>query len=978
MTTRWVSLALGVACATAEAGAPRIDRVSALPDAIHVRLAGDGRSARLVSLPCYADRGSARDAPTLWEGALTDSPAQLPRVVAGRDLLYGQFILLDSATGLPLAPPHWVDDLDALPAWPQAGPRPPGIKGVTCPGDVDDLIALGVQHIDTNVMLSQVLDLGAADPPLSWEVDGERIGINAGYIESLDRQLLELARAGISVTIILLNGVPSAPDAANPLIHPRTDLANAPNHLGAFNLTDERGFRCYRAAIEFLAHRYSDPAGERGFVSGWIIGNEMQSHWAWSNYGEMSDVDVVADYARALRMAWLAVSRYTAAARVYVSLDHCWTIPSEPNPLRATTGARFLELLNGRVRAGGDFPWQVAFHPYPENLFDPRFWNDRLAWLSFDTPKITFRNLEVLPAYLGQERFLYRGEPRRIILSEQGFHCPDTPEGEDLQAAAYALAYYRTSRIPGIDAFILHRHIDHRGEFGLHLGLWSADPDGPDPSRPLHKRRIWDVFRAADAPEWEQAFEFALPVVGIDNWGEASPAAGPFPRSTGRRGSVPGPAPGLYDLRAIADRADHATCGDWRASWETFPDGKLYPTLFQHSPLAGPGVAEAHYNLDLPEPSPGYGFAFVSRAAVLGPGTDGVRMSVLADGREVWSATVLPGDQHDVRADLPPFRGGPVRLSLCVDSLATNAGDWANWAHPAVVRVVEPLPIPERPFESDAITLGPRETYTRETLSEYMNGGAAFYLGYSLEWLAVWRARVAEIDDDVVLELYAFSDPADALGVFIDRAPADSPFDGFERGREAKGLFRGHKGRYFVRVLAPRRDAIASDVATRLGRSMGEALPAAETTLPAVLRALPPESQRPGALRYFHTKESLDSYLYLADANLMGLSDATQCGLASYEAERGKPPAKVLMIRYPDPAACRQAFRDFREGYLEHPVTDDGADSDRERIEDGTWVVVNGCDSPPALTVVTDASDAEWAADAAARALLGLKEAETQ
>ncbi len=31
----------------------------------------------------------------------------------------------------------------------------------------------------------------------------------------------------------------------------------------------------------------------------------------------------------------------------------------------------------------------------------------------------------------------------------------------------------------------------------------------------------YEPFRLADTPEWEKAFEFALPVVGLKNWEEA-------------------------------------------------------------------------------------------------------------------------------------------------------------------------------------------------------------------------------------------------------------------------------------------------------------------------------------------------------------------------------------------------------------------------------------------------------------------------
>ena len=88
-------------------------------------------------------------------------------------------------------------------------------------------------------------------------------------------------------------------------------------------------------------------------------------------------------------------------------------------------------------------------------------------------------------------------------------------DGERVQAAAYAYAYYRVRHTEGIDAFILHRHVDHPGEGGLRLGLRS--------SRSGEDRPICDVFRRADTDDWMEAFKFALPVIGVKSWPDIMP-----------------------------------------------------------------------------------------------------------------------------------------------------------------------------------------------------------------------------------------------------------------------------------------------------------------------------------------------------------------------------------------------------------------------------------------------------------------------
>ncbi len=124
----------------------------------------------------------------------------------------------------------------------------------------------------------------------------------------------------------------------------------------------------------------------------------------------------------------------------------------------------FLEKFSARTKQIGDFDWHVAFHPYPENLFEPRFWLDHSAADSVDSPRITFKNIEYLVQFLTRDALQYNGVTRRVILSEQGFHTPEGIEGERIQAAAYCYAYKRVEQLSGVDAFILHRHVDHAHE----------------------------------------------------------------------------------------------------------------------------------------------------------------------------------------------------------------------------------------------------------------------------------------------------------------------------------------------------------------------------------------------------------------------------------------------------------------------------------------------------------------------------------
>lgn len=370
---------------------------------------------------------------------------------------------------------------------------------------VDDALALGVKHAALNFNLTSLADLRGDPANPTWTVEGRTFNFRRDALERLDRQIRPLSKAGVLVYLIVLAYAPADEETRRLVLHSRYD-PKAPNRLGGFNTATEEGRLWLRAAVEFVADRY------RNQVVGYILGNEVNSHWFWYNLGRITLEEFTDEYLRAARLVHAAIRRQSSWARLYLSLEHHWGIryPGGDDH-QAFPGRAFLDLFARRAKEGGDFDWHLAFHPYPENLFEPRFWKDRSARPDENTPRITFKNLEVLTAYLRRPELLFDGVPRRVILSEQGFHTPAGAEGETIQAAAYCAAYRKVAAMEGIDAFILHRHVDNAGEGGLLLGLRRGG------GQRLPKK-IYDCFRAADTPEWEKAFEFALPVVGLERW----------------------------------------------------------------------------------------------------------------------------------------------------------------------------------------------------------------------------------------------------------------------------------------------------------------------------------------------------------------------------------------------------------------------------------------------------------------------------
>jgi hypothetical protein len=398
----------------------------------------------------------------------------------------------------------------------EAFPVPASKKGLQVQM-VDDALALGIKHAALNVNFAQLIQL-STNEAVTVRFSDTDFFFSRRYVEHLDRQIKPLSDAGVVVSLILLY-YKSGDAALNEImLHPKYDPA-APNNLSAFNTTTKRSRDFLAACVEFLAQRYSEPGAPHGRVWNYIVGNEVNSHWFWSNMGRVGMEEFADDYLRVVRVCNEAVRRHSANARVYISLEHHWSIRYPGGDERqAFPGRAFVDYFARQARTQGDFDWHLAFHPYPENLFECRTWNDKSATPTEDTLRITFKNLEVLTKYFERDELLFDKKPRRIILSEQGFHSNDTDEGQILQAAAYCYGWRKVQQLSGIDSFILHRHVDHGQEGGLNLGLWTRNKNGSHPAEPAQKKRIHGVFRAADTPEWESAFRFALPVIGIKVW----------------------------------------------------------------------------------------------------------------------------------------------------------------------------------------------------------------------------------------------------------------------------------------------------------------------------------------------------------------------------------------------------------------------------------------------------------------------------
>lgn len=409
--------------------------------------------------------------------------------------------------GLSLITPLFAQDTTPF-------PNPPSIKGLQVQIN-DDALALGIHHAGVNINIAGLVDLEKKPGNPKRVVDGFEFTFHESYFRHLDSQIKPLSDQGVLVYLIVL-AYPSKNEAVDALVvHPdaRKDYQYT---VAGFNSVTPEGRAWLKAVTLEMASRWSGARPECGRVWGWIVGNEVNSHWMWSNMGKKPLPAAVENYAQAFRIIHGAVRSASANARLYISFDHHWGVGMHSISAEEAAGGR--DYLDAFAKLTGDLNWHVAWHPYPEDLGNPRAWADKTVTSDDSSNKVTFRNLEVLCRHLRKPELLFKGEPRRVILSEQGFHTLLEPDGETLQAAAYAYAWEKCRKLPLVDAFIYHRHVDHSLEGGLRLGLWRNAPNSI--ADPHSKKLIWELFRAAGTPHWDAAAAPLLPVTGLKSWNE--------------------------------------------------------------------------------------------------------------------------------------------------------------------------------------------------------------------------------------------------------------------------------------------------------------------------------------------------------------------------------------------------------------------------------------------------------------------------
>ncbi|WDQ15267.1 DUF5722 domain-containing protein [Rhodopirellula sp. P2] len=392
----------------------------------------------------------------------------------------------------PFSAVHHVDRYDAAEAK-QLAPTPKlqAAKGMTCLAELapEHVEELGLAHGSVNLVLSNLVSLTPRPGFQPMKIRGRVRYVNQAAMRHLNHRVQKGRDAGLVMAAILLipNSQTKSTKDAPSLEHPDADPAGT---YTMPNLTDEASAQLYADTLDFLADRYSEGNLR---IDHWIVHNEIDAGWQWTNMGEVPMHIYLDHYFRSMRMVDAATRRINPHARTFISLTHHWNLEDPPH-WRWYASKNIMQALVRHGEVEGNFPWGLAHHPYPESLWESDTWNDNVEF-SLDASMFTLKNWQVLDDWMHTERLRDPdGNVRAVLLSEQGFHASETdPEALEQQAAAVLYTFEQVRKCGSILAFDYHRPVDNRNEGGLHLGLRGLG--SPEQPRGAAKP-AWDAYKS--------------------------------------------------------------------------------------------------------------------------------------------------------------------------------------------------------------------------------------------------------------------------------------------------------------------------------------------------------------------------------------------------------------------------------------------------------------------------------------------------
>lgn len=589
-----------------------------------------GKKLYLLSLNAHkSENGTVKASPL---GTVKTKKGKITfKVNYDSSMLYRKFVVAYKTGGKYkiASDARYITNPEVLATYKGNGPVTTSKKGLQVE-DMSDALEAGTQHAVINWTLNSILNNGANNK-IPYTYKGKTYYLDEDQLKRNDEQVQAYNAAGVKVTIILL--LPK--DASSTGTSAMQYGGYSYTKFSSFKTSTKAGCQTLEAVMTYLSQRYGT---EQNLVSGWIIGNEVNSTCVWNYGGDKSLSSYMKDYARAFRICYNAVKSVSKNAKVYISLDHNWNKDIDSSGKRYFGTKATLDEFYKQLKAQGDISFQIAYHAYPQGLSDPVFWDDSEATDSVRTPIINFRNIKVLTNY-AKKKF---GKDCTIMLSEQSFN---SNKGEAVQAAAYAYAYYISEGNNMIESFIYGREFDHPDETkdGYHWGLCDNQ---------RNKRLLWNVFQYIDTKD---SFEFTNPLLQYTNVADWSKVKGfkkeKFTQMPSKR------------TQAVVTGGESVSTTELKITWDRISTGDGYE-IFRDSVQVGSVAGNGTVSYTDKKLTPGATYQYQVRMYKEAPDPDNVnkRIKLYGDLSAPVPMTVTAG-QVEWNKDKCEVSGNTIKLA---------------------------------------------------------------------------------------------------------------------------------------------------------------------------------------------------------------------------------------------------------------------------------------------------------------------------
>lgn len=367
-----------------------------------------------------------------------------------------------------------------------------------------DAAYLGVAHtvieLDPSVLILDGYSTGAH----AYVYDGQTYYLDRGKLDALDKQVSEATAQG-SIVYFRLR-MHTAPDKANALVSClyADDAAPKTDRTYAIWMDDDRSASLMAGFLDFIADRYTDPAGTYGFCGAFIIGRSVNESASNNNAGSPELGAYVSRYQALVRLAHSTLRSHYANGRVYVCVSNNLNNPNDKKMTKADwTTDIFLDQFYVEACKGGNFDWNVAISAYHYNNGKDVTWSDEHSNTQYLSP-VYFSNFR----WISETDHYYQGQRRHTIISDFEIAAMDDP---NLQAASYAYAYYKILENGNVDALIYSAHTDDQSRM-TGSGLWMTNK-----GTLTEKRALYNVFMTIDTKDSSQLDALGLSTM-IPGW----------------------------------------------------------------------------------------------------------------------------------------------------------------------------------------------------------------------------------------------------------------------------------------------------------------------------------------------------------------------------------------------------------------------------------------------------------------------------